>query len=327
MKTKILNVFCVLLAIAAITVVVNHFGLPLAKVTVKVVDENQQPIGNAIISLNFDNKIVRGTTDSKGLFTAEGRCGITGLGSDIRKDGYYMGAASMPKFTEHDEILNHWKPWDETYTTILRPIDKPVALYARTVQSQIPALDQPCGFDLEVGDWVAPYGKGVESDFIFTLHQEVRGLQDYDVTGELSFNNSLDGLQATPLSKLGKNSAFQWERFAPENGYQAKFQLQNSWHKSKGITRSFKFQDGVWDGYFFRVRTVEQDGKIVSARYGKIRGGIEIFPHNLHEPNPIVDFIYYFNPTANDRNLEWDTQKNLFQGLNNDEIPRPNWFP
>lgn len=290
--------------------------LPDAKVTVVVVDEDRKPVENADVSLvfldrtTFKTNLTHGKTDSRGLFTAEGGCNISGIGSDVRKDGYYRGAASIPNFTNIDESLNQWEPWDKTYTTVLRPIGKPIALYAQKIDMEIPALDKPCGFDLEAGDWVTPYGKGEKSDFIFTLHQDKRGLQNYDILGGLTFSNALDGLQEAPMSDVGTNSIFKWERQAPEGNYQLKFQLQNSWHGNKGVTRSFKIPGREWEGYFFHVRTVEQNGQIVSARYGKIRGGIEIFPH---DPNPVIVFTYYYNPTPNDRNLEWDPGKDLFR--------------
>ena len=321
MKRKLLICLTALLAVAATDVVVKQFEPLKAKLTVKVLDEAGRPFPNIDVQIGFEdpktrrNIYVKGRTDTDGFFTAEGACDGSMAGG-IQKDGYYWSGFPF-KITGTEG--NHWLPWNPTCVTVLRPIGKPVALYAKTVQLRIPTLDKPCGFDLEVGDWVAPYGKGMKSDFIFSLHQEDHGMQDYDVIGELNFKNPLDGLVDAPVPEVGKNSKFKWEREAPETGYQPKFPLQNSWHKDKGITRSFKLKDGVWEGYFFRVRTVEQDGKIVSAHYGKIRGGIEVFPNN---PNPKIDFTYYFNPTPNDRNLEWDTKKNLFGGLTDMETPR-----
>jgi len=31
----------------------------------------------------------------------------------------------------------------------------------------IPEIQKTCGFDLEVGDWLAPYGKGKVADFYY----------------------------------------------------------------------------------------------------------------------------------------------------------------
>jgi hypothetical protein len=323
MKTKLIVCLAALLAIAATNVTMQHFELPLAKVTVSVVDENRQPIENADVSLGFGDSSVKGVTDVNGLFTGEGRCNISGIGSTITKDGYYWGFAPTPNFRERDEILNHWKPWGETCTTVLRPVGKPVALYAKKVQANIPILGEPCGYDLEVGDWVAPHGKGMNKDLIFTIrNKEVRDAGNFDAQGEMTFKQPLDGLQETSIPDIGKNSVFRWKRQAPETGYEPKFLLQNTWWESlhQKPVRSFKFGGKEWEGYFFRVRTVEQDGKIVSAHYGKIRGGIEIEPRE--SKTCTIIFTYYFNPTPLDRNLEWDTKRNLFGGLTDMETPR-----
>jgi hypothetical protein len=309
--------------VAGTNAVVQPFENPKAKVTVRVVDENNRPMENAKVSLGYGDTADEGLTDMRGLFTSEGRCGITGIGASIKKDGYYLGAPLIPRFTEHDEVLNHWKPWNETYTATLRPIGKPVTLYAKTVQLQLPALDEPCGFDLEASDWVAPYGKGMKMDFIFTVHEKWNGNYDFDLQGELTFKNPLDGLQEVAIPDIAKNSVFRWERLAPENSYEPKQELRDAWfpHGSgKKPVRSYKSPD-VWQGYFFRVRTVEQGGQIVSAHYGKIRGGIVVYPDS-QSGKPKISLTYYFNPTPNDRNLEWDTKKNLFGGLTDMETPR-----
>ncbi len=59
--------------------------------------------------------------------------------------------------------------------------------------------------------------------------------------------------------------------------------------------------------YYFRVRTVVDDrGNIVSAHYGKIYGDF-------------MQFSYYFNPTPNSRNVEFDPKQNLMTNLKPDE--------
>jgi hypothetical protein len=323
MKTRIIICLGALAAVASTNnFITNAFERPTAKVTAKIVDEAGVPVIGANVRFVFsgamdDNAIVNveGLTDIQGQFTGEGHC-RGDFGASVSKEGFYFSGLNVSKFT--NAIDGKWQPWNPICKTILRPIGKPVALYAKKVDVEIPALDKPCGYDLEAGDWVAPYGKGMKADFIFTLHQERRGLQDFDVLGELTFRNSLDGLKDAP-QPVATYSHFKWERQAPENDYQPRFQLQNSWHSSGKPIRSFKFNDREWEGYFFRVRTVEQDGKIVSARYGKIRGGIEIYSR---DPNPKVVFTYYLNPIPNDRNLEWDTKHNLFGGLSDMETPR-----
>ena len=65
--------------------------------------------------------------------------------------------------------------------------------------------------------------------------------------------------------------------------------------------------------YFFRVRTKKDDqGKIVSALYGKIYGDINF---DFFSPKTIVAFTYYLNPELNSRNMEFDPKQNLFKNL------------
>lgn len=64
--------------------------------------------------------------------------------------------------------------------------------------------------------------------------------------------------------------------------------------------------------YYFRVRTVLDDkGKVVSTHYGKIYGRFEFGRYKKAESLYLKSGIYYFNPTANDRNVEFDRSKNL----------------
>ncbi len=52
---------------------------------------------------------------------------------------------------------------------------------------------------------------------------------------------------------------------------------------------------------------LDANGKVVSAHYAKIHGGFEWFISGK------VRFQYHFNPTANDRNLEFDPSRNLLK--------------
>jgi len=325
MKEKVFVCLAALLSIAAATNVVNQHEHPKAKVTALVVDETRNPIKGAVVTLVFGearnaNAIVRieGLTDIEGKFSGEGYSGGS-YGAKITKEGFYLSGLNAPQLT--NIVGGQWQPWNPIAETVLRPIGKPVALYAKRVQTQVPELDKPCGYDLEAGDWVMPYGKGMKKDFVFTIHKAVRGMQDYDAQGELTLVNPLDGLHNVPEPAV-PYSVFKWERLAPENGYESKFQLRKAWFPpGSGKKPIFSYKkETEWEGYFFRVRTVEQDGKIVSAHYGKIRGGIEIEPRET--PTCTIIFTYYFNPAPNDRNLEWDTKKNLFGGLSNMESPR-----
>jgi hypothetical protein len=64
--------------------------------------------------------------------------------------------------------------------------------------------------------------------------------------------------------------------------------------------------------YFYRVRTVKEDGKIKSAMYGKIYGEIQF--DVINAPTAAIIFTYYLNPDGT-RNTEFDPKNNLFRDL------------
>ena len=72
--------------------------------------------------------------------------------------------------------------------------------------------------------------------------------------------------------------------------------------------------------YFLRVRSkTDEKNKLISANYVKIHND---FRYDALPSHPKSVYIkYYFNPTPNDRNLEFDMTKNLFQNLKDDEKP------
>jgi hypothetical protein len=63
------------------------------------------------------------------------------------------------------------------------------------------------------------------------------------------------------------------------------------------------------DCLVFRSRTgTDEHGVLKTAHYGKIYGPFKFADGRDRE----VVFTYYFNPTPNDRNLEFDGKNNLF---------------
>ena len=87
------------------------------------------------------------------------------------------------------------------------------------MQADIPVLDEPCGYDLEVGDWVAPYGKGFKPDFIFNIHRDFKDQFNFKVEAGITFKQLDDGLLPMASPPIATNSFFRWERYAPEMGY------------------------------------------------------------------------------------------------------------
>jgi hypothetical protein len=317
-----LKVFILLLVAVAAIGAVAVLNFPKIRFTVHVVGEDGQPISgaNAMFLFNQDssalNKMtqVPGVTDGNGNLTAEGYSPYgTVAGQPFTKDSYYVSNASIPQFTK-DDGLGHWLPWDQTYTTVMRKIGNPIPMYAKNVNIDIPAVGQPCGYDLVIGDWVGPYGKGRTSDLVMTLQRQWQDVYHFDVSVVISFSNPGDGIQITQLPKEFANSDFKWPRLAPENGYQSNFTI----HVTSNPKTGFQGMTPEDQTYFFRVRTTEQNGNASNALYGKIASGIKLMPGASKTCE--VHLNYYLNPTSNDRNMEYGST--LFKNLEFLETPR-----
>jgi len=288
------------------------------QVTFHVVDDSSNPISGLgfvegafiITSWNHPASVtnVSGITDSKGNVTLSlpSENGQLGFGTKYGTEGYY---GTHDDYHFENQIGGKWQPWNPTVDVVVKPILNPIAMYAQAVRLTLPAKNTPVGFDLEAGDLVAPYGKGITSDFIFTLNEKVpfvSGNQPYDITNTLSFSNKGDGIQSVIGSPLNQGSTLRLPRFAPEDGYQPTLPQELSLVGNKRLNGA----DNETQNYFFRVRTVlDESGKVKSTLYGKISGPL------ICGPQGYLQFTYYLNPTANDRNMEFDPKKNLFKNL------------
>ena len=288
-----------------------------ARLTIRVLDEAKQPLPSTTVKLYFTTfsngvpaDIRQGLTDASGLFSGEGYLWHkSDLGQSIERPGYYSGVC-LTKFTgQTNNPSNRWLPWDATFSTILRPKINPIAMLAKSGWIEMPATNELCGYDLEKGDWVAPHGKGIVADLVFNLARRYISQEDFEVKLEVTFSNPLDGIQEIEMPEEGRNSTFRWPRNALETGYQPKINFNFGHLPDRWIMQSGRESQM----FFFRVRTVERDGKIVSALYGKIKGGLELAPFDSKTSK--VKLTYYLNPTSLDRNMEFDPQKNLFKNL------------
>jgi hypothetical protein len=320
MKTTILFIIVITGLAVASFAEEKQVALPVAKLLIKAVDENRTPVEGVNVSLSFmeplsrQPMIVEGLTDAEGLFVGEGGSDSS-VGSTIHKAGYY--SAVFPFVPFRDVMEGKWQPWGATYTTILRRIENPIPMYVRRFRRlEIPIVDQPCGFDLEVSDWVTPWGKGKVADLVVTLARRYVDRNNFEVNVALSFSNPLDGIQEANLPEQFRGSEFVWPRQAPETGFRPG-------HSERFGSKSGSGYYGITseeNAYYFRVRTQERNKQIVSAHYGKIKGGIRL--EGRETETCTLAFTYYLNPISLDRNMEWDTTQNLLTGLSHEETPR-----
>ena len=300
---KVLRSFIVLVMLACIMGMgsTQYF----AKMTVKVINEEGDPVKDADVTIVFTSSKTAGKgwgttsekkvgkSDKDGLFSASGKHNEPRVFGSAQMEGWY---SSTDGFDVKNLIDNKWHPWNPTITIILKKKRNPVPMFVkRTDWINIPSFKQPIGYDLQTGDWVAPHGKGKINDFIFNFSTKA-----HEISYTLSFANNNDGIQEYE-HKTNDNSSYKWPFEAPEIGYQSYL-----FRELKYIDRKMKTNLKKKVNYIYRVRTVtDEKGQIIKACYGKIPSEIDV------ATNGKVKFSYYFNPDGA-RNLEFDTEKNLF---------------
>lgn len=278
------------------------------KVTFHVVDTDGNSVVGAEIWVGFfGNPAVKGMTDENGLFTSEGKTlhGAS-VSYNITKHGFYRTRAFYQLGKQGYRCLENgrWIPWNPTLRVTLKEIRKPIPMYVKCVSLPMPVQSQPIGFDFEAGDWVAPYGKGIFSDirlaYTWTTGEGVWRRHDFVV----DFSNPQDGAYVV---KKDEYCPFISEYEARQDfNYANHFQYVYE-RTSDKIIQDSKLSEH--DIMVFRVRSeTNEQGKIVKASYGKIYGPLKF----AQGPKKLIEFTYYFNPTPNDRNLEFDGKNNLF---------------
>src|SRR6185369_13502251 len=137
---------------------------------------------------------------------------------DAEKPGYYP-TRGPHRSIDTEKAFNANALGVQKIDLELRPIKHPVHSITRFVDRlPMPKTGGMVGFDLEFGDWVATYGKGRTTDFIFKAEGYVKSPTDYDLTLALSFSNPSDGVIRTKFTpELG--SAFKFPYEAPLAGY------------------------------------------------------------------------------------------------------------
>lgn len=223
---------------------------------------------------------IKGLTDNYGTFSTSHTDTSPDLGIVVEKSGYYATHIGQ-QFYYDDKRRN------PTFTVLLKKLGKPISMYAKKVYLGMPVFDKPVGYDLIVGDWVGPYGKGVSADILFTGHFENQGDNRSNYTLTVSFPNPGDGIQGYTRDWNQGVSGLISAHEAPPDGYQLTYEQAR-----------MPNPDRI---YYFRIRTVlDSDGNVKSTLYGKIYG-------------EFMQFTYYLNPTPNDRNVEFDLKHNLLK--------------
>ncbi len=266
------------------------------KVKVTVTEDDGTPIEAAtanVIFLGYGNdgkKEKSGLTDTKGFFETSGASSGR-IHVDITKKGYYQ--------TKSDRLS---RKGDHDVTYVLRKVIKPIPLCAKRLEIIPPVQGESCAYDFEAGDWVEPHGKGVISDIIFKDYflRNNSVYEDFHYKIDISFPNENDGMLSYKQDEL---SNFKAPYYRSPLFKSLKASRTWTYSRDKKPNKAEISNREADRCYYMRIRTnSDAKGNVISANYVKIYGD---FP----------DIKYYFNPSANDRNLEFDITKNLFKDL------------
>lgn len=269
--------------------------------TLKVVDDGGRPVEGAEVGVTYENlKIVDGPehfvtikmiSDDRGNVTLGGAMFLSRIAYGATKAGYYQTIGLEYLFSNSSRV--RWEPWNPSIELLIKRIRDPMPMYAKRVATGLPVLDTSVGYDLEVGDWLPPQGKGRTADMIFVGELSQRAPRDWELS--VSFSNPGDGLQRFEPGSANGGSELRSPHEAPVDGYLSSLTLVRSRRPDLRDQTTFN-EDG---GYFFRVRTeLDAKGHVVKAWYGKIYGDF-------------FDMVYYLNPDGT-RNVEFDPKRNLF---------------
>jgi hypothetical protein len=303
---KIIYIFALALLTSISALAQARVGVNSWSVTFKVVDDAGKPVGGASIQVRYlqTDRII-GQTDGDGVFSASHADKSIALGFLVRKENYYSDYLhhelyAPGQFDGPTVAANrHF-----TQIIVLRKIGKPIPMYAKQQDAIFPRENERMGFDLVIGDWVAPFGKGSHPDIYFKVHREIVNDYKYNASLTIDFPNKGDGI-AVAQAEPDTGGEFKTSRTAAETGYESE----------KVWLYSYDKQPATVFGYFIRIRTIlDENGNVKSALYGKIRGDFKFYA-GTRAPHAGMKFDYYLNPTPNDMNLEFNPKQNLLKNL------------
>jgi hypothetical protein len=189
------------------------------KATLRAVDESGNPISGAKAQIgyyaNSQPVNAEGITDKNGLFTAShaALASMVEVSCQAEMSGYYTTWVRRELGPKYDPAQ-----WIFTQTLVLKKVGEPTAMYAKSVNLGLPVFDKPAGFDLMLGDWVKPYGKGIDADIIFKGQLDRRAENDVDYKLTVSFPKAGDGIQEFTVPDSETGSGLRSPHEAPPDG-------------------------------------------------------------------------------------------------------------
>lgn len=279
---------------------------------VAVVDPLGTPIEGAEVAITFPRyggsrpyRTETALTDKTGIARLHGEAEMDYV-MGVRHEGYYQHREPRRDLS-YESVREQYAKGLQRVRIELRPIVNPVVGISRFFEGiRIPEVEREMGFDVEVGDFVPPLGKGKTADFVFVLRGRFDSITDYDQTFEIGTVRPMDGILLF-RQRPHPGSAFRYEYEAPLDGYGP----SKAWHRQRKGNHATQ-DDDPNAAYFFRIRSeLDENGKVIRALYGIISKDCR-FGHD--KPGEFAfNFSYLLNTDWN-RNMEFDTQKSHERG-------------
>ena len=293
--------FATLAALAPLSGCAVLTNNPNATIHVRVVDDEGKPItgAHAHVYNIFDTGTKPGLTDTNGMHSIH-LYNIFEISGSFKKLGYYTSYGVFWEASEWSKV----PPANTNFTVVLKRIIDPVPMTYKNIRTHIPRNDEPVGFDLAIGDWVVPSGKGTQADIYFTGTLRFESRQDFDVKVSVDFVDPFCGIQdfynpkSMDKNKIGSELIPPYT--APDFEYRKMLSLWSiSSPKPKRLQQHLKADRN----YIFRTRVITNEkDEIIKANYGWVVGDFIIDPSQNNKI--FLSFRYYYNPDPKSRSLE-----------------------
>ena len=282
----------------------DECGVPVTNAHLLV--STQKRLGLGLGSRKSDYQVSEGYVDRMGIVKHSFHCPSGDCVFWIEAEGFYPTIRMPVHYKIIESKLNLQVSLAENHKHInvkLRKIIDPQPMFAIGSGQFFSVEDDVFsrGFDLKVGDWVRPFGKGEVSDFtidknssmsngILRIHSVLR----IDGNGNGAYVENIDKssefkscYKADDSRLMKKEFVFEAVKF-PNYTYKATPPIVSSDEYMVLRTRS------IYDG----------KGNLISCNFSKIFGEVKI-----HCGFSCLSSA--FNPNSQDRNIEFDTSRNL----------------
>ena len=331
---------------AGLFICLANAGCASERLYVKVRDDKGAPVTNATVSVQFSSSHVvfssgttknyKAKTDSTGNAVVKFNCTSSDIWWHVEADGYYRSNTMKTHFKGEDVVIppvfGYWKLHEHEkkaeITLYPKKNPQPMYMYSRGMGVKSPIKNGRYGFDLQLFDWLPPYGKGKIADFYYVRER----LDETNSVVKAKFGQSRfflfkNGESGYP--KLGdiigriefeKNCGAYVEKKTGCKTFPSLYcaDINKDFKSSFPISIVGNDKREVWlqessiigdDEYMVIKSRVKYDdkGNIVSYNYSKILGSFGL------SYKVSADEIV-FNPRPNDTNLEFDPERNLSQG-------------